>query len=116
MITIIHFAIGNLGMRNKISRYDIMDLLDKEKIIAYREKYGFVRILTGYNRQTEKFFSYSAPLHYDLGSIWSTIIHLNHLGIREERQKDFDEIEYFSYEIKPLTKLQKLYIKHIIKI
>lgn len=108
-------AINSFGVGNKIPAQDICDMLDKEKLVFYREKYGFIRILTGYNPLTEKFRYVQAPLGYCMGEV-STYLHLFTLGMCHTYEKDFDEIEYFSGEIKPINKFWKWYLVKICKL
>ena len=101
-----------LNISRKIRILDIIDLIDKEKFIFYREKYGFIRILIGYNLRTEMFRFVEAPLGWAFSEI-KTYLHLCRLGFLTEHQKSFDEIEYFSWEIKPINRFWKWFLLNV---
>lgn len=108
-------AVKNFGVGYKVSAQEICDMLDKEKLVCYQEKYGFIRILTGYNPRTEMFRYVQAPVAYSFTE-WETYLHLFSYQMLHTYEKSFDELAYFSGSIKPINRFWKWYLTRICKL
>ena len=104
-------AINNFGISGPIKAGEIMDMVDKEGIVVYREKYGFIRLITGYNKFTQHFFYTEAPMGYAFTE-WETFLHIGCSGYTNWYSKDFSEIEHFSAEIKPISGFWKWFLRY----
>lgn len=105
-------AIKNLNHKGQISVEEIVEMIDREGLVFYQEKYGFIRILTGYDLRARTFRYVQAPLAYSTNK-WSTIIHLYTLKMCTEHSKSFDELQYFSWKIEPFNKFIKWILMNV---
>jgi hypothetical protein len=103
-------CIQNFGVPGPIKAQEIIDLLDEGAIVVYREKYGFIRLITGYNRPKQRFFFIEAPVRYAF-SDWETYLHIGRLGFTTWHVKDFSEIEHFSASIKPVPQVWRWFLR-----
>ncbi len=101
-------AINSFGKDMGYPVERLMSLVD-EGPVMWTDKYGFKRLVVGYNPFMEQFYYLSAPLGYssDLG----VLTHIGHLGFTETYQKEFSEFRYFGVSQRPLNWFEKLYLR-----
>ena len=114
-MNILKKVVNNLRVHNKISAHEMIEVIDKEGIAFYQEKYGFIRILTGYDIERMMFKYVQAPLSYSFKK-WDTILHLYTHKMLTEHEKSFDELEYFSFKVEPFNKFEKWILVNLMKL
>lgn len=111
----IYHSVKNFGKSGNITYGEICELIDKEKVVFYREKYGFIKILTGYNLKKGLFNYIQSPLAYSF-SEFQTYLNLFTFRSCETYQKSFEEIEYFAEEVRSINKFWKWYLIKFLKL
>jgi|GEM_PF-4117933 len=105
-------AVNNFKTRYVMTADEIMKLIDKHKIVILVEKYQNRHLIAGYNKMKEFFIKMDAPWGRSFTD-WELIRYIDHLGDCSEEKYSFDDAEYWAVEAKPLTKLQKVYLRYI---
>lgn len=109
-------AVKNFGKSlDAVRSWDIIELLDSGELVLYTDKYGFIRIVNGYNRQTQQFHYLEAPISY-ARSKWQTFLHINRLGFQTTNVKGFEDFEYFGLSVKPINGFWRWWLSSIMKV
>lgn len=103
-------AIKNINKSYMLGGREILDLLEKEGMILYKDKYDFLRIITKYFAQTDELCYLQAPLSYSTEEM-ATYLHLGRLGYITEYKEPMKDFEYFGLEVKKISKFWRWFLK-----
>ena len=104
----------NLGFfvaANVLNKEEMLRLLCNEGILLFREKYGFIRLITNYDFRTDTFFYVQAPLGYAFSDT-QTYLHIGRHGFLTENKMSWSDIYYWGVEVKRIPRFWKWFLQN----